>query len=142
MRRKSHATDLSSEEVVKGIRRATRKRHSAEEKRLTLIARAGLLWCWAAIQWCAARASFAGTARSLSGPGPKAKDAAPQCTPSRFGAVVAPANKQKKESPIPDVLGSQSINGQRDATIIRLAKSRPECSCAPNQYQHTELHRK
>src|SRR3954471_6170181 len=32
MRRKSHATDLSSEEMVKGIRRATRKRYSAEEK--------------------------------------------------------------------------------------------------------------
>ena len=32
MRRKSHATDLSSEEVVKDIRRATRKRYSAEEK--------------------------------------------------------------------------------------------------------------
>ena len=32
MRQKSHATDLSSEEVVKGIRRATRKRYSAEEK--------------------------------------------------------------------------------------------------------------
>ena len=32
MRRKSHATDLSSEEVVKDIRRVTRKRYSAEEK--------------------------------------------------------------------------------------------------------------
>ena len=32
MRRKSHATDLSSQEVVKDIRRATR---SAEEKRQT-----------------------------------------------------------------------------------------------------------
>jgi transposase len=32
MRRKSYATDLSSEEVVKDIRRATRKRCSAEEK--------------------------------------------------------------------------------------------------------------
>ena len=32
MRRKSHATDLSSEEIVKDIRRATRKRYSAEEK--------------------------------------------------------------------------------------------------------------
>jgi len=32
MRRKSYATDLSSEEVVKDIRRATRKRYSAEEK--------------------------------------------------------------------------------------------------------------
>jgi len=32
MRQKSHSTDLSSEEVVKGIRRATRKRYSAEEK--------------------------------------------------------------------------------------------------------------
>ena len=32
MRRKFHATDLSSEEVVKDIRRATRKRYSAEEK--------------------------------------------------------------------------------------------------------------
>ena len=32
MRRKSHATDLSSEEVVKDIRRATRKQYSAEEK--------------------------------------------------------------------------------------------------------------
>ena len=32
MRRKSHATDLSSDEVVKDIRRATRKRYSAEEK--------------------------------------------------------------------------------------------------------------
>ena len=32
MRRKSDATDLSSEEVVKDIRRATRKRYSAEEK--------------------------------------------------------------------------------------------------------------
>jgi transposase-like protein len=32
MRRTSHATDLSSEEVVKDIRRATRKRYSAEEK--------------------------------------------------------------------------------------------------------------
>jgi transposase len=32
MRRKSHATDLSSEEVVKDIRRETRKRYSAEEK--------------------------------------------------------------------------------------------------------------
>jgi transposase len=32
MRRKSHATDLSSEEIVKGIRRATRKHHSAEDK--------------------------------------------------------------------------------------------------------------
>jgi transposase len=32
MRRKSHATDLSSEEVVKDIRRATRKRYCAEEK--------------------------------------------------------------------------------------------------------------
>src|SRR5262245_22738838 len=32
MRRKSHAADLSSEEVVKDIRRATRKRYSAEEK--------------------------------------------------------------------------------------------------------------
>jgi transposase len=28
----SHSTDLSSEEIVKGIRRATRKRYSAEEK--------------------------------------------------------------------------------------------------------------
>ena len=32
MRPKSRATDLSSEEVVKEIRRATRKRYSAEEK--------------------------------------------------------------------------------------------------------------
>src|SRR6187455_3084253 len=32
MRRKSHATDLSPEEVVKDIRRATRKQYSAEEK--------------------------------------------------------------------------------------------------------------
>ena len=32
MRRKSQVTDLSSEEVVKDIRRATRKRYSAEEK--------------------------------------------------------------------------------------------------------------
>ena len=32
MRRKSHATDLPSEELFKGIRRATRKRYSAEEK--------------------------------------------------------------------------------------------------------------
>ena len=32
MRQKSHSTDLSSEELVKGIRRATRKRYSAEEK--------------------------------------------------------------------------------------------------------------
>ena len=32
MRRKSHATDLSSEEIVKDIRRATRKQYSAEEK--------------------------------------------------------------------------------------------------------------
>jgi hypothetical protein len=32
MRQKSHSTDLSSEEIVKGIRRATRKRCSAEEK--------------------------------------------------------------------------------------------------------------
>ena len=32
MRQKSHSTDLSSEEIVKGIRRATRKRYSAEEK--------------------------------------------------------------------------------------------------------------
>src|ERR1700742_1231493 len=32
MRWKSHSTDLSSEEVVKDIRRATRKRYSAEEK--------------------------------------------------------------------------------------------------------------
>jgi transposase len=32
MRRKSQTTDLSSEEVVKDIRRATRKRYSAEEK--------------------------------------------------------------------------------------------------------------
>ena len=31
MRQKSHSTDLSSEELVKGIRRATRKRYSAEE---------------------------------------------------------------------------------------------------------------
>ena len=32
MRRKSHATDLSSEEIVKDIRRATRKQYSSEEK--------------------------------------------------------------------------------------------------------------
>ena len=32
MRQKSHSTDLSSEEIVKGIRRATRKRYSAEDK--------------------------------------------------------------------------------------------------------------
>ena len=32
MRQKSHSTDLSSKEVVKGTRRATRKRYSAEEK--------------------------------------------------------------------------------------------------------------
>jgi transposase len=32
MRRKSQTTDLSSEEVVKDIRGATRKRYSAEEK--------------------------------------------------------------------------------------------------------------
>ena len=32
MRRKSHATDLSSEEIVKDTRRATRKQYSAEEK--------------------------------------------------------------------------------------------------------------
>jgi transposase len=32
MRRKSDATDLSSEEVVKDIRRATRTRYSAEDK--------------------------------------------------------------------------------------------------------------
>src|SRR6202140_5057612 len=32
MRQKSNATDLPSEEVVKGIRRATRKHYSAEEK--------------------------------------------------------------------------------------------------------------
>ena len=32
MRRKSHSTDLSSEEIVKGIHRATRKRYSAKEK--------------------------------------------------------------------------------------------------------------
>src|SRR5881396_424012 len=32
MRQKSHSTAQSSEEIVKGIRRATRKRYSAEEK--------------------------------------------------------------------------------------------------------------
>ena len=32
MRQKSHAKDLSSEQIVKGIRRATRRRYSAEEK--------------------------------------------------------------------------------------------------------------
>jgi transposase len=32
MRRKAHATNLSSEEIVKDIRRATRKQYSAEEK--------------------------------------------------------------------------------------------------------------
>ena len=32
MRQKSHSTELSSEQLVKGIRRATRKRYSAEEK--------------------------------------------------------------------------------------------------------------
>jgi len=32
MRKKSRTTDLSSEEIVKNIRRATRRRHSAEEK--------------------------------------------------------------------------------------------------------------
>ena len=32
MRQKSNSTDLSSEELVRGIRRATRKRYSAEEK--------------------------------------------------------------------------------------------------------------
>jgi transposase len=32
MRQKSHSTNLSSEEIVKGIRRATRKRYSAEGK--------------------------------------------------------------------------------------------------------------
>ena len=32
MRQKSNPSDLSSEEIVKGIRRATRKRYSAEEK--------------------------------------------------------------------------------------------------------------
>lgn len=32
MRRKSHSTDLSSEQVVKDIRRATRRQFSAEEK--------------------------------------------------------------------------------------------------------------
>ena len=32
MRQKSHSTDLSSEEIVKDIRRATRKQYSAEEK--------------------------------------------------------------------------------------------------------------
>src|SRR5438105_10730341 len=32
MRQRSHSTDLSSEEIVKGIRRATRKRYSSEEK--------------------------------------------------------------------------------------------------------------
>ena len=32
MRQKSDSTDLSSEEIVKGIRRATRKRYSAEDK--------------------------------------------------------------------------------------------------------------
>jgi len=32
MRRKSHADDLSSEQVVKDIRRATRRQFSAEEK--------------------------------------------------------------------------------------------------------------
>ena len=32
MRQKSRTTDLSSEEIVKNIRRATRRHHSAEEK--------------------------------------------------------------------------------------------------------------
>ena len=32
MRQKSHSTSASSEQVIKGIRRATRKRYSAEEK--------------------------------------------------------------------------------------------------------------
>ena len=32
MRQKSRTADLSSEEIVKNIRRATRRRHSAEEK--------------------------------------------------------------------------------------------------------------
>src|SRR5262245_39022004 len=32
MRQKSHSNELSSEQIVKGIRRATRKRYSAEEK--------------------------------------------------------------------------------------------------------------
>ena len=32
MRQKSHSSDLSSEQIVKSIRRATRKRYSAEEK--------------------------------------------------------------------------------------------------------------
>ena len=33
MRQKSNSNALSSEEMVKGIRRATRKRYSAEEKK-------------------------------------------------------------------------------------------------------------
>src|SRR6266487_3078497 len=32
MRQKSHSTAASSEQVIKGIRRATRKQYSAEEK--------------------------------------------------------------------------------------------------------------
>jgi transposase len=32
MRQKSHSNELSSEQIVKGIRRATRKHYSAEEK--------------------------------------------------------------------------------------------------------------
>ena len=32
MRQKSNSNELSSEQIVKGIRRATRKRYSAEEK--------------------------------------------------------------------------------------------------------------
>jgi hypothetical protein len=32
MRQKSNSTELSSEQIVKGIRRATRKRYCAEEK--------------------------------------------------------------------------------------------------------------
>ena len=35
---------------------------------------------------------------------------------SHFGTVVTPPTNGKKESPIPDVWGTQGINGQRDAT--------------------------
>ena len=53
MRQKSHSTDLSSEEIVKGIRRATRKRYSAEEK-IRIVTALGYQFSHAAVRRFAA----------------------------------------------------------------------------------------
>jgi transposase len=115
MRRKPHATDLSSEEVVKDIRRATRKRYSAEEKiRIVLaVCAASTRLPSCAVAKALPRAFTTAGRRSFSKPAsggsPATPPAPPPATRSRHRAVNSGSERGGRRAGAGTALAQKSM---------------------------------